>query len=233
MLSKETETYVVVIGCTPTKNGYYKIELGDAEGEIYQLSIHEETVLDYRLVVGKALDKKTFETLQNSTDYQKAYSYAIGILARRMYTEKEIRRKLYAREMADDVIDAVITKLFEIDVLNDVSYARIYIESQTEMGKKSRRRIISDLSAKGICATIIDDLTDLFNNESESTLIEEEIKRMHQRYSRKNLSDFDLRNKVSQALGRKGFDFYEVQRQYDFFIQDLEGNDAEGDISLS
>ena len=229
MLSKETETYVVVISCTPLKKGYYKIEFGDALGEIDELTVHEETVLDYRLVVGKELDKETFEILKNSTDYQKAYSYAIGILARRMYTEKEIRRKLCERETTSDVIHDVVTKLFEIELLNDVSYATAYIENQLELGKKSRRRIISDLCGKGVSMGIIDDLMDLFNKESESALILKEIKRMYQRYSRQDLSDFEVGHKVVQALGRKGFDFYEVQRQYEFFIEDLKVNDDESD----
>jgi len=221
MISKETETYAVVINSTPLQKGHYKIELGDAEGKIYDLTVHEESVLDYRLVVGKELDKETFIALQNSMDYQLAYSYAIGILSHRMYTEKEIRRKLYERKTASNITCDVVAKLIEIDVLNDLSYARIYIENQIEMGKKSRSKIISDLHTKGISANIIDDLMNLFDKESESALIVEEIERLYQRYSVAGLSDFEVGHKVVQALGRKGFDFYEVQRQYAFFIEDL------------
>jgi len=229
MISKKTETYAVVISSTPLQKGHYKVELGDAEGKIYELTVHEEAVLDYRLVVGKELDRETFIALQNSMGYQKAYSYAIGILARRMYTEKEVRRKLSERGTAGDVIDDVVAKLVAIDVLNDVSYATVYIENQLEMGKKSRRRIISDLHIKGVSASIIDDLGDLFDKESEITVMVKEIERAYQRYSRQDLSEFEVGHKVIQALGRKGFDFYEVQRQYEFFIEDLKANYVELD----
>jgi len=221
MLNKETQTYAVVISCTSMPRRNYKVELGNAEGAIFELIVHEETLLKYRLVIGKEIDKHIFDELQNSKDYQLAYSYAIDILARRMYTEKEIKRKLHARETADDVIGAVVAKLLETELLNDVFYATAYIENQVEAGKKSRRRIISELIEKGISTNIIDDLGDLFSKESENALITKEVEKLYLRYSHKNLSDFDMRNKVIQALGRKGFEMSEVRRQYEFFIEDL------------
>ena len=227
MLDKETKTYVVVISCQGLGGGYFSVKLGDAEGEIYELTLHEEIMLDYRLVVGKELDEETFDMLKNSEDYQKAYSYAIGILARRMYTEKEIRRKLYERKTADDIVEDVVAKLFEIEVLNDAAYARVYIENQLQMGKKSKRQITSDLYAKGVSANIIDDLMDLFEEVSESALITKEIKKLYQRYIRKDLSDFELHKRIVQALGRKGFEIDEVRRQYEFFIEDLAIDDVE------
>jgi len=229
MLSKETETYVVVITCTPLKRGYYQVELSDAEGEIYELVVHEETILDYRLVVGKELDKQTFHALGESKDYQEAYRYTVDILSKRLYTEKEMRRKLGARKVATHVIDKVVAKLTELSLLNDVSYATFYIENQLEIGKKSQRRIIEDLYQKGISNPIIDDLMDLFDQESESERLVNEIRKAYERYSRRHSSDFELKNKVLQALGRKGFDFYETQRQYGFFIEDLELEESESD----
>ena len=222
MLSKEIETFAVVISCTALGRDYYRIELGDSAGEIYELTIYEEIMLDYRLVVGKELDKETFDMLQTSENYQKAYNYAIGILTRRMYTEKEIRRKLHERKTADDVVCDVVSKLFEIGALNDATYARLYIESQIEMGKKSRRQIISDLYTKGISANIVDSLMDLFEESFESALITKEIGKLYQRYSRKDLGDFELQKRIVHALGRKGFEIDEVQKQYKFFIEDLE-----------
>lgn len=229
MLSKETETYVVVIECDPLKKGYYEVKLADAVGEIYELTVHEETILDYRLVVGKELDEQTFHQLENSKNYQEGYRYIIEILSRRLYTEKEIRRKLSARKTSTAVIDEIIAKLIDLDLLNDFSYATLYIENQLEIGKKSQRRIVSDLYQKGICASIIDDLMGLFDQESECERMVKEIRQVHARHVRKNLSDFELKNKVVQTLGRKGFDFYEIGRQYDFFIEDLALETTESD----
>ena len=222
MLSKDAETYVIVISHQALGRDYYKVKLGDAKGKKYELRIHEEIMLDYRLVVGKELDEKTFVMLRNSEDYQKAYRYAISILARRMYTEKEIRRKLSERGVVDDIASDVVAKLLEIDVLNDVTYARAYIENQIEIGKKSRKQIIANLYIKGIHANIIDDLLDLFKEANESALITKEIEKLYQRYSRNDLSNLELRKRIMQSLGRKGFEIDDVRRQYEFYIEDLE-----------
>jgi len=220
MIGKENETYVIVTKTEPLGRSNYQIELGDAVGNIYEFTVHEEIMLDYRLVVGKELDEPTFRALEASKDYGKAYSYAINILARRMYTEKEIRQKLKARETAENVIGEVVTKLFNLELLNDAAFATAYIEEQMSMGKKNQRRIISDLHTKGVASTIIDDHMGLFDQESEIDLIQHEIEKAYNRYSRKDLSNFEMKNKVVQTLGRKGFDLYEVDRRYGFFIED-------------
>jgi len=221
MINKDAETYAVATRVTPMKRGDYKVQLEGATGEVYELMVHEESVRSYRLVVGRELDKETFTALQNSKDYQIAYRYAINILARQMYTEKEIRRKLHERETAPAVIHDVIAKLIEIDLLNDATYARLYVETQKELGKKSKHRIISDLHQKGVSVSVTTNLMDLFDQESEKALIVKEIELLYRRYASKGLNDFEVGNKVVLALGRKGFDFYEAQRQYRFFIEDL------------
>ena len=217
-----SETYVVVISCVPLKRGYYQVELGDAEGEIHKLTVHEEIVLDYRLVVGKELDEENFRALLDSKAHQEAYRYAVDILSRRLYTQKEIKFKLKMREAPDGVIEEVVEKLVGLELLNDFSYASLYIENQLEIGKKSRRQIISDLYQKGVSAAIVEDLSDLFDHDSEQERMRREIQRCYDRYVRQDLSDYRLRTKVLAALGRKGFDYYEAGHQYDFFIEDLE-----------
>ena len=220
MITQKIKTDVVVINSTPLTKGNYKIEF-DASGELFSLVVHAEAVVDYRLVVGKKLDNKTFTKLQNSTDYQLAYSYAINLLTNRMYTKKELLEKLARKAVADQVADQVVEKLLEIALLDDTLYATTYITSQVATGNKSRWRLIQDLHKKGIAKEIIDELADLFSEELESALITKEIRRAYERYSRNGLGDFAVRDKVVLALGRKGFEFDAVKRQYEFFIQDL------------
>jgi len=220
LISKEIENHVVVINCIPLKRNLYKVKFAEADGIIHEQKVHEETILDYQLVIGKELDQETFERLQNSNDYQKAYSYAINVLSRRLYSEKQIRRKLIKREFDETTIDDVIVKLTDIKLLDDFVFATAYIEHQLEMGKKSRRQIISDLWNRGVAETIINELRDLFNQESEQVLIIREIEKSYQRYLRKELTDFELRNKVITALCRKGFVHREVKRAYGYFIEE-------------
>lgn len=221
MNDKKNETYAVVISCTALKRNLYQVELAEADGKIHELKAHIEAVLDYRLVVGKELDEKTFNQLLASTDYQKAYAYAINIIARRLYSEQEIRTKLKMREVTENVIAAVIKKLNELELLNDFTFATAYIEHHLAFGKKSRRQIILELKNRGVSQNIIDELSDLFDQENEQAVIYKELEKVYYRYERKNLTAFELRTKVLTYLGRKGFDYDMIKKQYDYFIEDL------------
>jgi regulatory protein len=221
-MNKDAETHVVVINCTSLKRNLYKVEFAEADGTIHEQTVHEEAILDYQLVIGKELDQETFEALQNSNDYQKAYAYAINILSRKLYSTGQIKQKLHDREFNDNTTRDVILKLTEIELLNDFAFATAYIEHHLAMGKKSHRQIISDLKIRGVAHGIIDDLNHLFAPETEQASITREIKKAYERYNRNEISDFDLRNKVMTSLGRKGFNLGEVGRQYGYFIEDLE-----------
>ena len=221
MIKKEIETHVVVINRTPLRHGYYKVEFAEADGTVHELKVHEEAVLDYRLVMDKELDKKTFEQLEGSNEFQKAYAYAINILSRRLYSEQELRRKLKQREVDDATIESVIEKLYAIKLLDDFIFTTTYIESQLRMGRKSRRQITSELFNRGVAESTIQDLEYLFNKEDEKIIIIKEIAKAYERYSKKDLTDFELRNKIITALGRKGFGFDEIGRQYGYFLEDL------------
>lgn len=223
MIGKFNKAHAVVIKIEQKKRRDYHVSFNDYLGEIYEFTIHEETMLDYRLVVGKELDEETFYSLVRSRDYQLAYRYAIGILARRMYTEKEIRQKLMLKETAEDVVQEVVAKLSLLNLLNDEAYATAYIENQVISGKKSKYQIISEMQKKGIASSIINNRMDLFDKNRELELINHEIEKAYNRYSRKGFSDFKISNMVMQTLGRKGFDFEDIKRQYGFFIEDLKG----------
>ena len=230
MLDQATETYVVVVRCTPLGKNNYKIELSNAEGNIFDITVHEETVVEYRLVVGKTLDQATFRMLQDSKDYQKAYHYAINVLARRMHTEKELERKLNGRKVAPHVIEDVLAKLLEIELLNDVDYAKAYIETQMKKGTKSWRRINNELRTRGVSENIIDQWAHLYDKETERVILSKVIAQLCSGLTLEEARDFTMRKKIAQRIGYKGFDFEDIQRQYTFFIEDLEAQDNESSL---
>lgn len=226
MLSKETETYVVVITAQPLKNKRYKIEFSDAEGNITEKIVHEETLLNYRLVVGKELDRRSFSALIQNNEVHEAYAYCINILSKKMFTIKEIDQKLYERKYELFVREDVILKLEEMGLLNDEFYAEIYIENQVAMKNKSKQRILVDLYKKGISSDITNKFVNKFDSVSEIELLNKEIEKLYFRYKKSNVNDFEIRGKVVQSLSRKGFDYSLVRRHFDFFLEDLEAKET-------
>jgi len=87
------------------------------------------------------------------------YDYAVGSLARKMKTVAELKRLLRQRAAPNEdgalTIEAVIAKLKEQKYLNDSRYATLYSQYRQSNEKFGRRRVITDLKAKGVHSEVI------------------------------------------------------------------------------
>jgi regulatory protein len=100
------------------------------------------------------------------TDSEDAlYTYAVEALGRRMRTVAELKRLLRPRVDADTeygqtLVELVIRRLKDQGYLNDARYAAAYSSLRRDNEKFGRRRVISDLKAKGVHAEVIDKAVD-------------------------------------------------------------------------
>ena len=82
------------------------------------------------------------------------FDYAVGALARRMRTERELRRLMVPRaesgEAGTRAMDAVVRRLKELKYLSDVRFAAAYTRLRKEDRKLGRRRVEQDLAARGV-----------------------------------------------------------------------------------
>jgi regulatory protein len=89
------------------------------------------------------------------------YEYAVGALARRMRTVAELKRLLRQKveaetEFGKTLVELIIRKLKDQGYLNDAKYAAAYSSFRRDNEKFGRRRVITDLKAKGVHADVID-----------------------------------------------------------------------------
>ena len=82
------------------------------------------------------------------------FEYAVGTLARRMRTVRDLRRLMKARaeegEAGERAMDAVIVRLKELNYLSDTRFAEDYARVRKEHEKFGRRRVHQDLMMKGV-----------------------------------------------------------------------------------
>src|SRR5271170_4000801 len=82
------------------------------------------------------------------------FEYAVSALARRMRTERDLRRlmKLRAEEGEAGVraIDAAVVRLKELSYLSDERFAEDYTRVRKEHEKFGQRRVQQDLMQKGV-----------------------------------------------------------------------------------
>ena len=82
------------------------------------------------------------------------FEYAVGALARRMRTERDLRRLMATRAEAGEAgvraMDAVVKRLKELNYLSDKRFAEDYTRVRKEHEKLGRRRVQQDLMQKGV-----------------------------------------------------------------------------------
>jgi regulatory protein len=93
-------------------------------------------------------------------DAASLYECAVNALGRKMRTVAELKRMLRNRVAGQDnaevLVEAVVQKLKEQRYLNDTSYAASYSSFRRENEKFGKRRVITDLKAKGVHQDVIE-----------------------------------------------------------------------------
>src|SRR5690348_4801936 len=89
------------------------------------------------------------------------YQYAVGALARRMRSIAELKRLLRARveaetEIGQTLVELVIRRLKDQGYLNDAKYAAAFSSFRRDNEKFGKRRVITDLKAKGVHGEVIE-----------------------------------------------------------------------------
>lgn len=150
-----------------------------------------------------------------SNDFGVNLNRALRFLSFRPRSEKEIIDYLKKKQVDSNTSQKVILKLKESNFLNDVEFAKWWIEQRTLIKPRAWRIIKIELKQKGISSEIIEELNINSESEEENDLTMA-IKLTQKRLPRyKNLSRQDLYQKLGKYLAYKGFDWETVKRSID------------------
>jgi regulatory protein len=116
------------------------------------------------------LSGMAFPRPQKTDSEDALYEYAVGALARRMRSVAALKRLLRPRVEADTeygktLLELVIRRLKDKGYLNDAKYAAAYSSFRRDNEKFGRRRVITDLRAKGVHNEVIDKAVDAVYDE--------------------------------------------------------------------
>lgn len=114
--------------------------------------------------VGSSLCLKAIRELEERCFKKRAEEIVERLLRIRPRTKGEIRRRLLKYQLPSQICDKVLGELEGRGLLNDMTFARLWIEEK--MVKQGRRRIRSELLAKGIDASVVEQALELYYDES-------------------------------------------------------------------
>ena len=131
----------------------------------FALSIDE--VAKHSLKKGLNLSDDQIEGIKDTDETEYVYAKLLNFLSYRPRTTKEVRDRLYKYDVKEvDKQDILIDKLKSKGYLDDLAFARWFVESRNKSRPRSKRYLSAELSAKGIAKDIIQAVSGQIGDES-------------------------------------------------------------------
>lgn len=253
-----------------TFDDFFEFDELENTDEIY---VCEDTIVRFMLSKDKSFELDELEELVRFDQFAQGKSLAVYFISFKSRTSGEVRKYLTEHEISSEQIEAVLSNLTEIGLLNDYSYAESFIrgkinlassgpyqikqklyqkgipddviaeqldefydeEAQIDVAFKMaeklvrqksykytlsqlKQKIIQNLMAKGFSYSIADivlaDLELEADEENEAELLADELEKTARKYAR-SYDGYELKNRITQALARKGFDFSDIRNAID------------------
>jgi regulatory protein len=102
------------------------------------------------LCPGAVLGPEAEAAVRHAADCLSAEKAALRLIARAEQYAAGLCRKLERRKHSPAAVHAVLARLLELDLVNDLRYAELWLKSRVGRGKKGPRTLETALRAKGI-----------------------------------------------------------------------------------
>jgi regulatory protein len=144
------------------------------------------------------------------------YDQALSLLEFRARSVAELRSKLRQKGADGSEIEDVLRRLQDQKLLNDAEFAREFARTRVLGAGASRRRIVQELTRKGVARDIadraVDDLQDSEGIDPSATIQRVAEKKWR---SLAKLDDFTRKRRLYAFLARRGFNPDEIRRAID------------------
>jgi len=173
----------------------------------FALSLEAEVMAREGLQVDQELSHAQLEALARSDCFHRCFNAATHYLSYRPRSESEIRERLHRRGFEDENVEAVITKLKEQGLVDDVAFAQFWQDNRQSFSPRSRWLTRFELRKKGVADDIIDQVVEDVD-EADSAY----RAALSKARSLSNSDYQSFRRRLGEYLKRRGFG-YEVINQ--------------------
>ena len=173
----------------------------------FAFSLEAEVAVREGLQVDQELSASQTEALARSDHFHRCLNAAVYYLSYRPRSESEIRERLQRRGFNGDSIEAVIAKLKEQGLVDDMAFAQFWKDNRQSFSPRSRWLTRLELRQKGVADDIIDQVVDAVDDADSA------YRAALSKARSLPLSDYQsFRRRLSDYLKRRGFG-YEVINQ--------------------
>ncbi|MGD0284168.1 MAG: RecX family transcriptional regulator [Candidatus Saccharimonadales bacterium] len=171
----------------------------------YSLSLSSQKLLELKLFKGQRIDKVQFKELKQVAISDKLYGLVLRYCTSRLRSQKEVELYLERKQIDSKTQTEIIDRLKKLDFINDVSFAKSWINSRQQRAF-SQRRIIQELRQKGVTNEIIASALSIEDADDSRAIVEVVRKKRQQA----KYANDDLR--LMRYLAQKGFNYANIKR---------------------
>jgi regulatory protein len=188
-----------------------------------------ELVYEKKLAIGQVLSEQQIIDLVQADQVEKLTNKSLRFLSFRPRSEKEIRDNLILAEkrkrkeekseiensLYEKSVEKVIEKLKKIDQVDDLEFARWWVEQRSRFNPRGAPIIKAELFKKGVDKEIINEV---LNKEGEEELALKFLEKKKQFLKRMDKGEF--KTKMTQVLVRRGFTWEVAKKAVDTLLEE-------------
>ena len=193
---------LTITGLTPQKKDKERINVY-LDGE-FAFGLSLMTAASLR--IGQVLTPDEVETLKAADEIDRAKASAYRYLSYRPRSIAELKRQLVKKGYQETTVDQVIDRLSELELIDDLAFARYWVEQRETFKPRGQRALRYELYQKGIDRQIVD----LVVADVDETASAKKAARKKANFWRE-LPEEQFYEKLGNYLKRRGFG-YEIVR---------------------
>ncbi len=168
----------------------------------FAFSLEAEGAVKEGLQVGQELSNSHIEALARSDHFYRCLNAAAHYLSYRPRSEFELRKRLYQRGFDGDCVEAVLAKLKEQELVDDIAFAQFWKDNRESFSPRSRWLTKLELRRKGVAEDIIDQVVDVIDDDDCA------YRAALSKARSLSMSDYQsFRHRLGEYLKRRGFSY--------------------------
>lgn len=164
-------------------------------------------VLQMGLRVGQELSSDQLGQLRQEEALQQATNRVLHYLSFRPRSREEVRRYLRKKETPAELIEMVMQRLEDLDLINDQSFTEFWIESRERSNPKGAQALKNELRMKGVKREVVDELVS--DEQDQERALRAGYKKAALLARQAEMDFKTFRTRLGPFLQRRGFS-YEV-----------------------
>ena len=189
----------VVTALRATRRGGVALHVDDQ----YVCVVSESLVARWRLFKGRELAADDVAEITAASSAERVLGDAHRLLGHRARSVDELRRRLLAKGHDEAAVAGALARLADEGLLDDVAFARSYVNDKRRLGGWGAARIRRGLRELGVDAAVVDDV--LEDDAADGGAELERALAVLRRRGRAHEPLDAARRRAFQALQRRGF----------------------------